>query len=403
MAEEATNEYSRAVGSLAVHGAKSYEDLKPKELGDSVEDRRRKQFLGEFAPGYIAALDHVLDESQKLQPRSLKDRLLSGVLSKTGVDKKIWATAVDLVVREKAGPDAEKTLFEGINSLSDALPNAIHKWIDEGSVEDSLVPDLRRVEEGLKKGDKMLQTKIVVDAFRQTLDELNVNPRSQRDFISKIIANNIPGTGNIKAGSISPDTLQNLHDYGLVDYLPIHMCMSPEASSSGYGKAYKSNVVSDYEGRPKPDEVSPLPYTERLRNWQTEVQSYNAGRQAVIQLLNTFSQHYVDQGLFDSHYDMAWMRQNFKDIKERVSRVIDGEATSNILKFSEHPKVKSYERSDLGRGRADFAEALGSIKMVFEFAEKNNTLRSDETLQSAVFAFKNIMMGLYGIEEAKNR
>lgn len=399
-----TYKMSRAVGSLATVGAKSFEDLKPDQMaGPQTQEERFKRFVfGEIDLKYSKALDNVIEASQKMKPIGFKEKLLGLAHSQTGIDEKKMQTAVKITIRGESS-DVTTKLFDTYNSLIEGLPLTLDKWMQDGTVPPELNEDIKLVSEGIKTGNKLLKTKILIDTVRSHLDQYKIDLSSQKTFIEALVQHNIPELNNIGPEYISLDTLQNLQNYGLMDYLPVHMFLDyGNISARNYGESYASNVVGDYGGKPKSDDVSSTPYQDRLREWQQLKSDYLRARDTVFRDLSAFDQHRKDQGLLGRSYDINWLRQNFYSIRSQMEELLNNPATRRLFEFAKHPKVESYELSKF-RGEPKFEESANAIQTVFDFAEKYDTPEADGLLQNGMFKYRDMMMGLYNIKDASER
>lgn len=396
-----TYKMSRVVGSLATLGIKSYEDLKPDQMGDpqTRQEKLNRLVFGDIDLKYSKALDNVIEASQKKKPKGIKERILGIVLSKTSLDEKVMQAAIKITVRGESSDVSEK-LFDTLNTFVDELPQALEKWMQDGTAPPEMSEDLKMAIEGVQKGDMLLRTKILVDTARSYLDQYKIDLRSQKSFIEAMIQHNIPELRDIGPNSLSFKTLEALQNYGLAEYLPVHMFLDyGYTAASNYGEAYSRNVVEEWGGKPKQDEVSSIPYQERLRAWQQVRIDYSGVRDTVIRDLSAYDQHRKDEGLLERSFDINWLRQNFYNIRKEIEGMLNHPATRRLFEYAKHPKVESYDWGKF-RGEPRFEESAQAMQTVFDFAEKYNTPEADDLLQNVMFKYRDMMMGLYNIKDA---
>jgi hypothetical protein len=386
--------WSRMVASLALARVPRYEDLNRPLSGNEL-DPRIKFLFTDYDPRYSQALLYVVDESQRLAPKTLSQRLVSQAFKLGGFDQKLVAEGIKMTVNSSK----HSPVLELVSRSIDNLPSAIDKWIKEGSVDPMYVSDLAEVSDGLRSGDQFLKTKIIVDAVQAELTRLNIDLRTQKEFVRKLIINLYPAFQYIKPESISIAALEVLQNYGLDQYLPVHMYLISTGSPGKYGKMYERKSIDRSEAKPKPDQVSTRSYADRINEWNREVANYTIDRSSAIALLNEYSSHYTDEGL-NRGYDINWVRRNFSKIRQEVISVIDRESMKKILEFCKKPKLESYDRTNIA-GEGNFEAVFDAIKMAFEFAEFNHTAMSDRFLGSALLSFRDNLLGLYHIEESK--
>ncbi len=396
MTESGRFDKTRAIASIAIRGVNKFDDLNnPK----TIEGGAARAVLGDVDYSYSSALYKVVFESHKYEPQTLTQRMMSMAIMGSGLGEKMVDKGVQMVARgQLTGKDAVNTI-RALESMVDSLPLAINAWEKEGSVEQNILPDLRKVAEGIKKGDRLLRAKIILDASFGVLDKNGIDFRGQKRFVDAVVEQTVPELKHLKPTDANKKLLQDIQDYGLSDYVNLYNMVSPEGSAVGYGKSYQRQVVDSYRGKPKQDEVSSESYGSRLRKWEQEVGVYQEDRRNVVAVLSKYSNRYTDK-FPNRGYDVSWSRENLPMIKADIENILGSESFKRIVEYSKHPKGEHYERSDL-RGKGNFEEVANAIQAFLDFAEENDTAMGDTALEYAMLGFRDNFMGIYNIEEAK--